>query len=149
MIRGGQSVGDLLLDSKPIPTILRLSVNSVPGNANDGVLILCHQRHIVASCAGPGGHGGRDGMGAGISAVDPVVLKQDGLVVAARSRRRGDGRAETDADFCAALLGCQDQRLVSMLLRPEGAGHIFRILNDAAALVVETEDGRHHICAAL
>ena len=35
-----------------------------------------------------------------------------------------------------------------MLLRPQSTGHIFTALHDAAALVVETQHRRHHVCSA-
>ena len=36
-----------------------------------------------------------------------------------------------------------DQRLVSMLLRPQSTGHILRALHDASALVIQAQDGWH------
>ena len=39
------------------------------------------------------------------------------------------------------------QRLVAVLLRPQSAGHILGALHDAPALIVEAQDGGHHIAA--
>ena len=40
-----------------------------------------------------------------------------------------------------------DQRLVSMLLRPQSTGHILRALHHASALVIQAQDGRHTVSA--
>lgn len=40
-----------------------------------------------------------------------------------------------------------DERLVSMLLRPQGTGHILRALHNASALVIQTQDGWHTVSA--
>ena len=40
------------------------------------------------------------------------------------------------------------ERLVSVLLRPQRAGYIFRAIHHAAALVIEAQNGRHHVRAA-
>ena len=39
------------------------------------------------------------------------------------------------------------ERLVSVLLRPQGAGYILRAIHHAAALVVEAEHGGHAVAA--
>ena len=38
-----------------------------------------------------------------------------------------------------------NKRLMSVLLRPQGAGYIFRAIHHAAALVVETQNRRHTV----
>ena len=40
-----------------------------------------------------------------------------------------------------------DERLVSMLLRPQSTGHILRALHHASALVIQAQDGRHTVSA--
>ena len=50
----------------------------------------------------------------------------------------------------ASILACcvvKDKRLVAVLLRPKGAGHVLGAVHDAAALVVEAEDGGHTVAA--
>lgn len=42
-----------------------------------------------------------------------------------------------------------DQRLVSMLLCPQGAGDILAAPHGRAALVIQAEDGRHHVRSTL
>ena len=40
-----------------------------------------------------------------------------------------------------------DQRLVSMLLRPQSTGHILGAFHHASALVIQAQDGRHTVSA--
>ena len=55
VVCGGQGVSDILLNSDPIPAVLRLPVNGVPGNAVHLRLLLRHQGEVVAAGASPGG----------------------------------------------------------------------------------------------
>ena len=54
------------------------------------------------------------------------------------------GIAGVDA---VVLINAQDERLVAVFLGPECSRHILRVFHDAAALVIEAEDGGHHISA--
>ena len=105
----------VLLIADAVATVLGLTVDGVPGDAEHRLLF--HQRDIVAACAVPGRHGGSHLVRSGVAGVDAVVLI--------------------------------DQRLMSMLLGAKGSGYIHTAFHDAAALVVETQDARHHVRAAI
>ena len=66
-------------------------------------------------------------MRPGVPGVDAVIFKYCGL--------------------CFSSLCFDHQRLVAVFLGPECTCHIFRAFHDTAALVVEAEDGGHHISA--
>ena len=86
--------------------------------------------------------------------VDRIACNADGIcllldqrhVVAARAVSCGHGRGYLVRAGVAAVNAVVFiyERLVSMLLRPQSTGHILRAIHHAAALVVETQNGRHH-----
>ena len=46
-----------------------------------------------------------------------------------------------------AMIFVQNQRLVPVFLGPKGAGRVLRHLHDPASLIVEAQDGGHHVAA--
>ena len=86
--------------------------------------------------------------------VDNVACNADGTcllldkrsVVSSHSKERGYGlcRLHGTAETAVLPMIIEHERLVSMLLRPQGAGYIFRAIQHAAALVVEAQNRRHH-----
>ena len=86
--------------------------------------------------------------------VDRVSCNADGIrllldqrhVVAARAVSCGHGRGYLVRAGVAAVNAVifVNKRLMSMLLRPQRAGYIFRAIHHAAALVVEAQNRRHH-----
>ena len=109
---GGQCIRQILLTAKTVAAVLRLPVYNVSGNA-DGARVLLDKRSVVSAHSIGGGYGGCYLVGAGVTAVNSMILINLG--------------------------GCwaQDQRLVSALLRPEGAGNIFATRHDLSTLVIE------------
>ena len=90
--------------------------------------------------------------------IDCIACNADGIcllldqrhIVAARTVSCGHGRRYLVRTGVAAVDAVVFiyERLVSMLLRPQRAGYIFTAIHHAAALVVETQNGRHHVRAA-
>ena len=86
--------------------------------------------------------------------VDRIACNADGIcllldqrhIVAARAVSCGHGRGYLVRAGVAAVNAVVFvyERLVSMLLRPQRAGYIFRAIQHAAALVVEAQNRRHH-----
>ena len=70
-------------------------------------------------------------------------------VVAACSVSCGHGRHHLMRTSVAGINAMVfiDERLVSMLLRPQGTGHILRALHNASALVIQAQDGWHTVSA--
>ena len=70
-------------------------------------------------------------------------------IVAAGSVSCGHGRHHLMRTSVAGINAMVfiDERLVSMLLRPQGTGHILRALHNASALVIQTQDGWHTVSA--
>ena len=71
-------------------------------------------------------------------------------IVAARAVSCGHGRGYLVRAGVAAVNAVifVNKRLMSVLLRPQRAGYIFRAIHHAAALVIEAQNGRHHVRAA-
>ena len=120
-VRGGQGIGDIPLPANAVASVLRLAIDGVAGNADN--FFCLNQRDIVSTGPIAYRHGGRYIMGAGVSSVNTVIFIYHGM------------------------LRTQYQRLVSMLLGPQGAGHILTALHDFSALVVDTEDAGHAVAA--
>ena len=132
--------------SNPVPAVLRLAVYRISSNA-ESFIFLGYQRHIVAPSTVSGRHGWSDSMRSSVACVNSMVFEQYRLIVAAHSGGRSDGWTNPNPHFCTALLGSKYQRLVAMLLCPECPGNIFTADHNAAALIVEAQDGWHHITA--
>jgi hypothetical protein len=159
-VGGRYGIADVPLDADAVSAVMVLAVYDVAGDAiafaGCGIFTVAgnkhrrlgYQRHVVAARIVPGRHRRRHIVGAGIARVDAVVLEQHRLVVSAGTRRRGDGRTLILTDFSAALLAAHDKRRVSVHTRPKRSGNIVADIHNAAALVVETQDARHHIRAA-
>ena len=87
--------------------------------------------------------------------VDRIACNADGIcllldqrhVVAARAVSCGHGRGYLVRAGVAAVNAVifVNKRLMSMLLRPQRAGYIFRAIHHAAALVVEAQNRRHTV----
>ena len=120
-VRGGQGIGDIPLPANAVASVLRLAINGVAGNADN--FFCLNQRDIVSTGPIAYRHGGRYIMGAGVSSVNTVIFIYHGM------------------------LRTQYQRLVSMLLGPQGAGNILTALHDLSALVVDTQDAGHTVAA--
>ena len=79
--------------------------------------------------------------------VDRIACNADGIcllldkrsVVSSHSKKRGYGlcRLHGTAETAVLPMIIEHERLVSVLLRPQGAGYIFRAIHHAATLVVE------------
>ena len=79
--------------------------------------------------------------------VDRIACNADGIcllldkrsVVSSHSKERGYGlcRLHGTAETAVLPMIIEHERLVSVLLRPQRAGYIFRAIHHAAALVVE------------
>ena len=104
MIRGSQGIGNAPLPAEAVAAVLWLAVNGVARNADD--FLLLYKGNVVPSSPIAGGHGGRYIMRPGVSSVNAVVFVNLG--------------------FCWT----QDQRLVSMLLCPQGSGDVLTALHD-------------------
>lgn len=122
MIRGGERIGQFILTAKTVAAVLRLAVYNISGNA-DGTRVLLDKRSVVSTHSIGGGYGGRYLVGAGVTAVNSMILINLGV--------------------CWA----QDQRLVSVLLRPEGARDIFAERHDLPTLIIDAEDTGHTVPA--
>ena len=87
--------------------------------------------------------------------VDRIACNADGIcflldqrhVVAARAVSCGHGGRYLVRPCVAAVNAVifVNKRLMSVLLRPQGAGYIFRAIHHAAALVVEAQNRRHTV----
>ena len=85
--------------------------------------------------------------------VDRIACNADGIcllldkrsVVSSHSKKRGYGlcRLHGTAETAVLPMIIEHERLVSVLLRPQGAGYIFRAIHHAATLVVEAQNRRH------
>ena len=117
-----QRVRQILLIANTVAAVLGLPVNGVSGDA-EHLGILGYKRDIVPAGPVACGHGRRHGVRTGVAGVDAVVFKQKHLI--------------------------HDDGLVSMFLGAERATDILGAGHDLAALVVQTQDARHHIRAAL
>jgi len=122
-VHSGQGIGKIRLIPKPVASVFRLTVYDIPRNA-EALRFLCNKRHVISPCPIPGGHGRRHRMRTGIAGINAMVFIQHRLVVAAHPGGRRDGRTDPHANLRAALLGCHNQRLMPMFLRPERSGHI-------------------------
>ena len=78
-----------------------------------------------------------------------LFLLYERHIVAAGSVSCGHGRHHLMRTSVAGINAMVfiDERLVSMLLCPQGTGHILRALHNASALVIQTQDGWHTVSA--
>ena len=88
-------------------------------------------------------------MRPGVPGVDTVVFVDKGLIVATLPKAGGYSLGTVHRSTKAGILAVvvKDKRLVSVLLSPQGAGYILGAIHNAAALVVEAEDGGHTVAA--
>jgi len=121
MIRGGQGIGNVPLPAEAVAAVLRLPVNGVARNADD--FFLLYEGDIVTSSPIAGGHGGRYIMRPRVSSVNAMVFINSGS--------------------CRT----QNQRLVSMLLCPQGSGEVLTALHDLPTLIIDAEDAGHTVPA--
>ena len=118
---GGQGIGNIPLPAEAVAAVLRLPVDGIACNADD--FFLLYKGNIVAAGPIAGGHGGCYIVRPRVSSVNAVVFVNLGS--------------------CRT----QDQRLVSMLLRPQCPSDIFAALHDLPTLIIDTEDAGHTVPA--
>ena len=104
MIRSGQGISKIRLIPDAVSSVLRLAVYGVTGNAVGCRLLLTHERHIVAACSVPCGHGRRNGMRTGVSGVNPVVFIQHQWLVSMLLGAQGTGHFLLQFHSAASLI---------------------------------------------
>ena len=104
VIRGDQGIGKIHLIPDAVSSVLRLAVYGVAGNAVGCRVLLAHERHIVAACSVPCGHGRRNGMRTGVSGVDPVVFIQHQWLVSMLLGAQGTGHFLLQFHSAASLI---------------------------------------------
>lgn len=84
--------------------------------------------YFPGACSGRQGR--RDGERSPIPGVDPVILKQGRLVPSAHIGHLSGSCRSICLSLCLALLDGEYQRLMTVFLRPQGAGNILGAVHD-------------------
>ena len=117
--------------------------NGVPVRTGQGIGHIILDANAVAAVAG------LPVNGVAADTDDRLRLEGQWQVVPAGARPGGEGGAHRVRPCVPAVhaVVLKNQRLMSVLLRPQGTCYIFGTVHDAAALVVEAEDGGHPVAA--